>query len=102
MDNKETSDIAWPRSQTIGCIVIKIKKVRGNEPWDLEFMGESFDAPICDSEFLARVENREIFFGNGDMLLVDAMLTMTKVGTRTWRIVKVWKHIPPRIVPDSF
>lgn len=93
MDNNETSDIAWPRSQTLGCIVIKIKKVRGTEPWDFEFMGESFSARICDSGFISRVENREIFFGNGDMLLVDAMLTMTKVGTRTWRIVKVWKHI---------
>lgn len=94
MDNNETPAIAWPRSQTLSYVIIKIKKVRGNEPWNCEFMGESFDAPICDSEFLARVANREISLGNGDLLGVDAMLTMKKVGTRTWRIVKVWNHFP--------
>lgn len=92
-----------PNAQALTNILISVKAVwlSGHDPWDFEFMGESFSARIYDSEFLARVENREFAFGHGDLLRVNALLTMTKVGTRTWSIVKVWEHISPN-EPDPF
>lgn len=92
-----------PKVQTLTNILISVKAVwlSGHDPWDFEFMGEEFSARIYDYEFLERVENRELAFGHGDLLRVNALLTMSKVGTRTWSIVKVWEHISPN-EPDSF
>lgn len=93
-----------PNAQTLTSILISIKAVwlSGRDPWDFEFMGEEFSAGIYDYEFLARVENREFTFGHGDLLRVNALLTMTKVGTRTWSIVKVWEHISASKDHDPF
>lgn len=94
-----------PNAQALTNILISVKAVwlSGHDPWDFEFMGESFSARIYDSEFLARVENREFAFGHGDLLRVNALLTMnTKRTKRNWSIVKVWDHISATKDPDPF
>lgn len=94
-----------PNAQALTNILISVKAVwlSGHDPWDFEFMGESFSARIYDSEFLARVENRDFAFGHGDLLRVNALLTMnTRRTKRNWSIVKVWDHISATKDPDPF
>lgn len=94
-----------PKAQTLTNILIEVKEVclSGNKPWNFEFMGEPFSARIHDSEFIVRVKNRELCFGHGDLLRVNALLTMnTRRTKRNWSIVKVWDHISATKDPDPF
>lgn len=82
--------------QELNRITIEIQRpcLNGRGKWDFRFMGESFSAYIKDTDFLKRVENRDITFGSGDLLVVDALLTLKNGTKRTWTILKVHEITP--------
>lgn len=90
--------------QKLTNITIEIKRpcLSGRGNWNFKFMGESFSANIKDVNFLKRVANRELIFGSGDHLLVDALLTLKNGTKRTWTILKVHNFIPQRPEPTLF
>ncbi|MEN0652941.1 MULTISPECIES: hypothetical protein [Hyphobacterium] len=88
--------------------VIKAVFERGHRKWQFVWNGQKISAPIIDESFFDKLESREIYFAQGDGLIVDLIVSEQKLpGLELWqqidhKIVKVHDAVhaaPPLKLP---
>ena len=83
--------------QNLQGVYVEVRRacLDGDKKWGIKFLGQNFTATVVDSDFLSKVENREIVFGHGDKLKVDAEVVQQKGAKKmSWTIKKVLDFVP--------
>lgn len=80
----DTEDDTLVEVQNLDNAIFDVRRVSldGDKQWGVSFFGQNFTATIQDREFLRKVANREIVFGHGDRLKVNAKIERPSNGGR--------------------
>lgn len=93
----DAEDDSTVEVQDLDNAIFDVRRVSldGDKQWGVSFFGQNFTATIQDREFLRKVANREIVFGHGDRLKVNAKIERPSNGGRIrCTINKVVSYIP--------